>query len=71
VVGIFVILATAALNITRVIALPVTAGVILGLVLGPVVDRLVRRGVPQHLAAAIVVLASIGVTLAALSLLAV
>lgn len=71
VVGIFVILATTALNITRVIALPVTAGVILGLVLGPIVDRLVRRGVPQHLAAAIVVLATIGVTLAALSLLAV
>lgn len=56
IVGIFIILATAALYLTRVIALPVTAGVIFGLVLGPPVDAMVRRGVPQHLAAGIVVL---------------
>lgn len=56
IVGIFVILATAALYLTRVIALPVTAGVIFGLVLGPPVDAMVRRGLPQHLAAGIVVL---------------
>lgn len=54
-IGIFVILATAALHLTRVISLPVTAGVIFGLVLGPPVDAMVRRGVPQHLAAGIVV----------------
>jgi predicted PurR-regulated permease PerM len=56
IVGIFIILATAALHLTRVISLPVTAGVIFGLVLGPPVDAMVRRGVPQHLAAGLVVL---------------
>ncbi|WP_186417711.1 AI-2E family transporter [Bosea sp. CS1GBMeth4] len=59
IVGIFVILATASLHLTRVIALPVTAGVIFGLVLGPPVDAMVRRGVPQHLAAGLVVLAGV------------
>ncbi|MEN5084161.1 AI-2E family transporter [Bosea sp. TWI1241] len=63
IVGIFVILATVALYLTRVISLPVTAGVIFGLVLGPPVDGMVRRGVPQHLAAAIVVLAGVFVLL--------
>ncbi|CAN7565535.1 AI-2E family transporter [Bosea sp. LjRoot90] len=59
IVGIFVILATASLHLTRVIALPVTAGVIFGLVLGPPVDWMVRRGLPQHLAAALVVLSGV------------
>lgn len=59
IVGIFIILATAALHLTRVIALPVTAGVIFGLVLGPPVDAMARRGVPQHLAAGLVVLAGV------------
>jgi predicted PurR-regulated permease PerM len=59
IVGIFVILATASLYLTRVIALPVTAGVIFGLVLGPPVDAMVRRGVPQHLAAGLVVFAGV------------
>jgi predicted PurR-regulated permease PerM len=54
--GIFVILATAALSIARPIALPVTAGIVLGIVLGPVTDRLVRRGLPAPLAAALVVM---------------
>ncbi|MDP3545462.1 MAG: AI-2E family transporter [Phreatobacter sp.] len=54
--GIFLILATAALSIARPIALPVTAGMVLGIVLGPVTDRLVRRGLPAPLAAALVVL---------------
>jgi predicted PurR-regulated permease PerM len=63
IVGIFVMLATLALYLTRVISLPVTAGVIFGLVLGPPVDAMVRRGVPQHLAAAIVVLAGVFVLL--------
>lgn len=56
IVGIFVILVTAALHLTRIIALPVTAGVIFGLVLGPPVDAMVKRGLPQHLAAGLVVL---------------
>ncbi|WP_332680808.1 AI-2E family transporter [Bosea sp. (in: a-proteobacteria)] len=63
IIGIFVILATTALYLTRVISLPVTAGVIFGLVLGPPVDAMVRRGVPQHLAAAVVVLLGVLVLL--------
>lgn len=54
-VGIFVILATAALAIARPIALPVTAGIVFGIVLGPVADALVRRGLPHGLAAAAIV----------------
>lgn len=54
-VGIFVILATAALAIARPIALPITAGMVFGIVLGPVADALVRRGLPHGLAAALVV----------------
>ena len=71
IIGIFVILATAALYLTRVIALPITAGIIFGLVLGPAVDALVRRSVPQHLAAAIVVLAFLSVIVLAIMVLAV
>lgn len=71
IVGIFVILATAALSITKVIALPVTAGVIFGLVLGPVVDWLVRHGVPQLLAAFLVVLVGVLLLLGSLTVLAV
>lgn len=71
IVGIFVIMATAALSITKVIALPVTAGVIFGLVLGPGVDWLVRHGVPQLLAAFIVVLVGVLLLIGALTVLAV
>ncbi len=71
IIGIFVILATAALYLTKVIAVPIVAGVIFGLVLGPLVDWLVRRNVPQHLAAALVVLFGLGVIIFALTLLAV
>jgi predicted PurR-regulated permease PerM len=58
VLGIFVIMATAALSIARPVALPVTAGIVFGLVLGPIADSLVRRGVPHGLAAALVVFTS-------------
>jgi predicted PurR-regulated permease PerM len=71
IVGIFVILATATLYLTKVIALPITAGIIFGLVLGPVVDWLVRRGVPQHLSAAIVVLLGLAVLMMSITVLAV
>lgn len=71
IVGIFVILFTATLYLTKVIAVPVTAGVIFGLVLGPLVDWLVRHGVPQHLAAAMVTLLFLGVLMGALAILAV
>lgn len=71
IVGIFVILATASLALTKVIAMPVVAGVIFGLVLGPLVDVLARHRVPQHAAAALVVLLFIGLLLAAIAILAV
>lgn len=71
IIGIFVILTTATLYLTKAIALPITAGIIFGLVLGPVVDWLVRRNVPQHLAAAIVVLLFLAVILTAITVLAV
>ncbi len=71
IIGIFVILATASLHLTKVIALPITAGIIFGLVLGPAVDWLVRRNVPQHLAAAIVVLLFLTVITSAITVLAV
>jgi predicted PurR-regulated permease PerM len=71
IIGIFVILLTGALYLTRVIALPITAGIIFGLVLGPAVDGLVRRNVPQLLAAAIVVLLFLGVIVTAITVLAV
>lgn len=71
IVGIFVILATASLALTKVIAMPIVAGVIFGLVLGPLVDVLARHRVPQHAAAALVVLFFIGLLLAAIAILAV
>lgn len=71
IVGIFVILFTAALSMMKVIAIPVTAGVIFGLVLGPLVDWMVRHRVPQHLAAALVVLLFIAVLMIAIGVLAV
>ena len=56
VIGIFVMMATAALSFTREISMPVVAGVVFGIVLGPVADRLNRLGSPQELSAAVVVL---------------
>lgn len=70
IVGIFVILAIASLKITKIISLPITAGLIFGLVLGPAVDWMVRRNIPQHLAAALVVACGAAATLAGLALLA-
>lgn len=54
-VGIFVIMATACLSITKTMTLPLTGGIIFGLVLGPLVDRMVKAGIPQSLAAGILV----------------
>lgn len=70
-VGIFVILATASLALTKAVAMPVLAGVIVGLVLGPLVDWLVRYGAPQHAASALVVLLFIGLLFGAVAILAV
>lgn len=71
ILGIFVILATASLALTRAIAMPITAGVIFGLVLGPLVDGLVRSSVPQHAAAALVTLLFLGLLFGAIGILAV
>ncbi len=71
IIGIFTILATAALSLSKVISLPITAGIIFGLVLGPPVDWLVRHGVPQFLAATAVVLLGLMLLLAAVTVLAV
>lgn len=71
IIGIFVILFTAVLYLMKVIAIPVTAGVIFGLVLGPLVDWMVRHRVPQHLAAALVVLLFVSLLMMAIGVLAV
>lgn len=63
-VGIFTILVIAALYLAKSVAMPITAGVIFGLILGPATDRLVKVGLPQGLAAAVVVL--LGMLLAVL-----
>ncbi|MCX7324558.1 MAG: AI-2E family transporter [Hyphomicrobiales bacterium] len=58
-VGICLILLLMALSLAKSIAVPLTAGLIFGLVLGPLVDWLIRLGVPQSAAAGLVV--SVGV----------
>ena len=58
-VGICLILLTVALSMARTIMVPLTAGIIFGLVLGPVVDRLTRLGMPQSAAAALVMFVGI------------
>ncbi len=58
-VGICLILVTVSLSMAKAIAVPLTAGVIFGLVLGPLVDRLIRLGLPQSAAASLVVLVGV------------
>jgi predicted PurR-regulated permease PerM len=58
-VAIAVVLVTAALSLTQAIAMPIVAGLIFGLIFGPLVDRLFRMGMPQGLAAGVIVLAGI------------
>jgi predicted PurR-regulated permease PerM len=52
---ILTIMIAAVLSIAKVILLPIIAGVVLGIVLGPAVHRLVRWGMPQGAAAALIV----------------
>jgi predicted PurR-regulated permease PerM len=59
IIGIFVLLALAALSAAKTVMAPLTAGLIFGMVLGPLVDRLMRLGVPQGVAASVIVLAGI------------
>jgi predicted PurR-regulated permease PerM len=58
-VGIFVILLTAGLQFAKTIAMPIVGGLIFGLVLGPLVDRMMRARVPQGVAAAALVLTGV------------
>jgi predicted PurR-regulated permease PerM len=58
-VGICLILLMTSLSLARAIAVPLAAGVIFGLVLGPVVDRLTRLGLPQTASAGLVVFAGV------------
>ena len=53
-IGILTLFVIAALWVAQVIAIPIVAGVIFGLVLGPTVDWLTERGLPRALAAAII-----------------
>jgi len=69
--GIFLILLVAALSLAKVIAMPVLAGLVFGLVLGPTADRLNRIGMPQALAALVIVLAGIAVFAGCAAILAV
>ncbi len=52
---ILTIMVAAVLSVAKLILIPIVAGVILGIVLGPSVDRLVRWGMPQGAAAALIV----------------
>ncbi|MGL5114866.1 MAG: AI-2E family transporter [Beijerinckiaceae bacterium] len=51
ILGIFLMMGVAALWVTRIISIPLVAGTMLGIVLGPLVDRFVRFGAPQAVAA--------------------
>lgn len=54
--GVFVILFFAALHLSRAFAMPIVAGLVIGFVLGPAADRLARYGLPQSVAAGLIVL---------------
>ncbi|MCK9917677.1 AI-2E family transporter [Microbacteriaceae bacterium K1510] len=61
VIGIFVLLFCAFLQLARFLLLPITAAVVIGILLGPISDRASARGVPQPLSALVLVLLLIGV----------
>jgi len=58
-IGLFVFALVAALWFAAAIAVPVAAAIVVGMVLGPFVDRLGRLGLPAFVAAAAVCLAAI------------
>ena len=53
-VGILSLFVVATLWVAQVIAIPIVAGIIFGLVLGPTVDWLTERGLPRALSAALI-----------------
>jgi len=58
VIGLFLLALIAALWFAQAIVMPAAAAIVLGLVLGPAVDRLSRFGLGEPLAAAVVVIAA-------------
>jgi predicted PurR-regulated permease PerM len=70
-IGIFFILMIGALKISQPIALPVVAGLLLGLVMGPLADRMSNWGVPRALVAALLALIFVASILAIVGALAV
>ena len=57
-IGLFAFAVIAALWLAQAIVVPVAAAIVVGLVLGPVVDRLMRLGLPEWAAAAVVLVAA-------------
>ncbi len=53
ILGIFAMMCVGALWLTKAISMPLVAGTMLGLVMGPIVDRAIRLGLPQTVAALI------------------
>jgi predicted PurR-regulated permease PerM len=51
ILGIFSMMCIGALWVTKAISMPLVAGTMLGIVLGPLVDRMMRLGIPQTVAA--------------------
>jgi predicted PurR-regulated permease PerM len=56
-IGIFLLAALAALQFSRALLLPVTLAVVIGMMLAPIVDAAVRRGVPSWIASVLLVAA--------------
>jgi predicted PurR-regulated permease PerM len=61
IVGIFILLFCAFLQLARFLLLPITAAVVIGILLGPISDRASERRVPQPLSAIVLVLLLVGV----------
>ncbi|WP_181700274.1 AI-2E family transporter [Chthonobacter albigriseus] len=59
IIGLFVIALTAAVYVAAPLVVPVTLALVFGMVLGPVCDRMIRRGLPPFAAAALIVVAGI------------
>ena len=69
VVGLFALALIAALYFGRTILMPILFGMIMGVVLAPIVEKLSRLRIPEPLGAAIVMLAVLGILVLAIELL--
>jgi predicted PurR-regulated permease PerM len=68
--GIFILMAVGTLYVTKVVTLPLATGILFGMVLGPVVDTMAMRGLPQQAAAALIVAVIVAGMVSAAALLA-